>query len=171
MKNKVINKIKKLLKNKTFVIFLILLVVLIVCLILLRGVFFPGHGSNYGNRLDGINKIKFADKDQKSVTDSISADDKVKSAKMNIHGKIINVIFDVNKDVSKDDARNIANASLEKFSDEVKGFYDIQFIITKSEEEGTEVQVTKDDGTTATEISKEFPIMGYKNSNKGNIVW
>lgn len=162
---------KKLMKNKTFLIFLVLFVVFIGILIFLRGIFFPGHGSNYGNRLDGINKIKFTNKDQAKVVDFVKADEKVSTAKMNIHGKIINVIFNVNKDVSVEDARKIAESSLNNFSDKVKKFYDIEFIITKTDEEGEEVKIQKEDGKEETEIRKSFPIMGYKNSNKDNIVW
>lgn len=164
-------KIKKLLKNKRFIMFLTLSIVLLICLVIIMRIFFPGHGTNYGNRLDGIRKISFTEKDKNKVIDSIKKDDKVTSSKMNIHGKIINIIFNVNKDVSKDDAKAIAGASLDKFSDKVKGFYDIQFMITKTDEEGQEVEITKDDGTTAKEIRKEFPIMGYKNSKNANIVW
>ena len=164
-------KLKRLVKNKRFIIFMILLVILLVCIYFLRGVFFPGVGNKYGNRLDGINKISFTEKDQKSITDAISADEIVSSAKIAIHGKIVNVIFNVNKDVSVDDARAVANASLEKFSKEVKDFYGIQYMITNNEEVGEEVQITNDDGSTTTEVKKKFPIMGYKNSIKDNIVW
>ena len=163
--------LRKLLKNKKAMFIIALCIVLLICLLILRSVFFPGHGSNYGNRLDGIRKISFTDKDKDSIVDSIKKNDKVTDAKMNVHGKIVNIIFNVNKDVSVEDARAIASASLEKFSDKVKGFYDIQFIISKNEEAGEEVQIQNDDGTTSTEIRKQFPIMGYKNSNKDNIVW
>lgn len=164
-------KIKKLLKNKKFIIFLILLVVIIICMILLKGVFFPSGGSNYGNRLDGIEKISFTKDDQENVTKFISDNEKVISSKMNIHGKIINIIYDVNKDVSEEDAKNIAVSSLEKFSDAVKGFYDIQFIITKTEEEAEQVETTDSDGKSVTSTIKKFPIMGYKNSSNDSIVW
>ena len=86
-------KIKSLIKNKRFIIFLILLVIFFIFIFFLRGVFFTGSGSKYGNRLDGINKISFTDKDQKSVTDSISADEKVSTAKIVIHGKAVNIHF------------------------------------------------------------------------------
>ena len=164
-------KIKKLFKNKRFVMFLALSIVLLICLVIIVRIFFPGHGSNYGNRLDGIKKISFTEKDQNKIKDSIKKNDKVSESKINIHGKIINVIFNVNKDVSIDDAKAIAGASLENFSDKVKGFYDIEFIITKTDEEGEEIEITNDDGTKDKEIKKQFPIMGYKNSKNGNIVW
>lgn len=164
-------KIKKLFKNKRFIMFLALSIVLLVCLVIIIRIFFPGHGSNYGNRLDGINKISFTEKNQNKIINAIKKDDKVSESKMNIHGKIINVIFNVNKDVSVDDAKAIAVASLENFSDKVKDFYDIEFIVTKTDEEGEEVEITNDDGTKDKEVKKQFPIMGYKNSKNSNIVW
>ena len=51
-------KLKKLMKNKKAVALIALVLVLLICLILIKSVFFPGHGSKYGNRLDGINKIR-----------------------------------------------------------------------------------------------------------------
>lgn len=164
-------RIKKLFKNRKFIIFLILLLIIIICTLLLKGVFFPSGGSNYGNRLDGIKNIKFNKNDQEKINKFISDNDKVTTSKINIHGKIINVIYNVNKDVQIEDAKNIAVSSLESFSDEVKKFYDIQFIITNNEETGEEVQSTDSEGKTVTNIVKKYPIMGYKNSSKDNIVW
>jgi len=165
------NKFKKLLKNKRFILFMILFIVLIICLILLKSAFFPSGGSNYGNRLDGIDKISFKDSDKSKIVKSIKTNEKVTEAKIIIHGKIINVIYNVAKDTTIEDARKIAEGSLEKFSDKVKGFYDIQFMITNKDEEGEEIEITNDDGSKSKEISKKFPIMGYKNSKSTNIVW
>lgn len=165
------NKFKKLLKNKRFILFMILFVILIVCLILLKSAFFPKGGSNYGNRLDGIEKISFKKADQTSVIDLIKSNESVEDAKIIIHGKIINIIFDVKNETSVEDSHKIAQDSLEKFSDKVKGFYDIQFIITNTSEKGEEIEITNSDGTTSKEISKKYPIMGYKNSKNSSIVW
>ena len=82
-------------KNKKAVALIALVLVLLICLILIKSVFFPGHGSKYGNRLDGINKISFTRNDKSSITKFISDNDKVTEAKLNIHGKIVNVIFNV----------------------------------------------------------------------------
>ncbi len=158
-------------KNKKFVILLILVLILIICFILIAGVLFPSRGSNYGNRLDGIDKVKFNKESKNKIVTYINSNEKVKETKIIVHGKIINVIFDVNKDVSVDDARNIANDSLVSFSKKVKEFYDIQYMVTKSDEEGTKKEVVKDDGSTTTIEEKEFPIMGYKNSSNEAIVW
>ncbi len=165
------DKINKLLKNKRFVMFMILFLILLICLILLKGAFFPKSGSNYGNRLDGIEKIKFGQSAQTKIIKSIKSNEKVEKVKMNIHGKIINIIYDVKKTTTVDEAHLIAQESLDKFSNKVKGFYDIQFIITNKNEEGQEVETTKEDGTVSKEIVKQFPIMGYKNAKNDSIVW
>ena len=164
-------RLKKLMKNKKAVVLIALVLVLLICLILIKSVFFPGHGSKYGNRLDGINKISFTSSDKSSITKFISDNDKVTEAKLNIHGKIVNVIFNVKEDTSLDDAKKIASESLEKFSDDVKNFYDIEYIITKNDEKGTEKEVTDENGKTTTTTVKEFPIMGYKNSKSKEVVW
>lgn len=165
-------KLKKLLKNKKFIIVAILILIGLICLLLLKGFFYPnGSVSIYGNRLDGIKNIKFNKSDKDKVIKAIKSNEKVSSAKMNVHGKIINIIFNVNKDTSVDDAKTIANESLNNFSEEVKGYYDIEVIITMNDEEGTKQQVTDDDGKTKEVITKLFPIMGYKNSSSEGLVW
>ena len=73
-------KLKKLMKNKKAVALIALVLVLLICLILIKSVFFPGHGSKYGNRLDGINKISFTRSDKSSITKFISDNDKVTEA-------------------------------------------------------------------------------------------
>ena len=40
-------KLKKLMKNKKAVVLIALVLVLLICLILIKSVFFPGHGSKW----------------------------------------------------------------------------------------------------------------------------
>lgn len=164
-------KVKKVLKDKKIIIFSVILIILIVCIILLKGTFFPSGGSKYGNRLDGIEKINFNEKEKDRINEFITSNEKVTSSKINIHGKIINIIYNVNKDVNIDDAKSIAISSLEEIPNKVKKFYDIQFIVTKTEEIGEEVESKDENGKTITTTVKNFPIMGYKNSSNDNIVW
>lgn len=161
-------KIKKLLKNKRFIIVCVLLLIGIICLILLKNVLYPNSRvSYYGNRLDGIENVEFSEKNRNNIIKELKKNEVVTESKINVHGKIINIIFNVKKDTSVDDARKIASESLNNFSDDVKNFYDIQVIITKSDEE--EIEITNSEGVK--EKIKEFPIMGYKNSNTKEIIW
>ncbi len=161
-------KVRKLLKNKNFIIVCVLVLIGIICLILLKNVLYPSSkASFYGNRLDGIENVEFNKKSKNKILEEINKNEVVTSSKINVHGKIINIIFNVNKDVSIDDAKNIGNNTLNSISDEVKSFYDIQLIITKDDEEGTKVQTE----TGEEKIKKDFPIMGYKNYNAKEFVW
>ena len=153
-------KIKKLFKNKKFVVIFSLVIVCLICLIMLLLILSPNTGKSvYGNRLNGIKDIKFTTNDKNKVIKSLKENEKVTDAKMNVHGKIVNVIFNVKKDTSVDDAKAIGSSVLDNFKDDVKGFYDIEVIITKSDEE-------KDENG-----NKAFPIMGYKNSSSEGFVW
>lgn len=158
---------KKRLKVGYLLATLIILAVIIVGIKLIL----PSGSSKYGDRLDGIKKITFGKTEKNKIIDKIKSDDKVTKVDIDVEGKIINVIFNVTKETSKDDAKNIANASLGQISDEVKNFYDIQFMISKKDEEGTKKTVTKEDGTSEEVTVTVFPIMGYKNSKSKGIVW
>lgn len=159
--------IKKIIKDKRFIFVCILFIILIICFIFLKNLLYPnGTISAYGNRLTGIEDIKFEKKDKNTVIDKIKENENVTDAKMNVHGKIINIIYNVKKEMSFDDSKKIAEESLGLFSEDVKKFYDIQFIITKNDEEGKEVE---DNGEK--KIIKEFPKMGYKNAKSEGIVW
>ena len=126
----------------------------------------------FGTRLKGIEKISFKKKDKSKVVDGLKANENVKDASIDIEGRIIYIIFDVKENVSKDDAKNIANDSLGNLSDEVKGFYDIVVIIKKTEEKIEEVTITEGDGSSETkEIRREFPVSGAKRKTSDHIVW
>ena len=153
-------KIKKLFKNKKFVVIFSLVVISLICIIMLLLILSPNTGKSvYGNRLNGIKNIKFTTNDKNKVIKSLKDNEKVTDAKMNVHGKIVNIIFNVEKDTSIDDSKAIAASSLNNFTEDVKGFYDIEVIITKNDEE-------KDENG-----NKSFPIMGYKNSSSEGLVW
>lgn len=160
-------KVVKKRRRKLKVGYILALIIILFVVIMGIKMILPSTSSKYGDRLDGIKDIKFTKNDQKKLLDKIKSSDKVTDASMEIKGKLITVIFNVNKDTSKDDARAIANDSLGEFSDKVKGFYDIQYMISKKDEEGT--KETKEDGTEV--VKKEFPIMGYKIIKSSGIVW
>lgn len=164
---KIIRRIRKKMKLGYILSFLAILIVAIVAIKLIL----PGNSSKYGNRLDGIKKINFGKDEQNKIVSKIKENNKVTEAKIDVEGKIINVIFNVTKDTSKDDAKKVANDSLSSISDEVKNFYDIQYIISKKDEEGTKKTITKDDGKEEEITVTVFPVMGYKNSKSKGIVW
>ncbi|MBR3117124.1 MAG: hypothetical protein IKF36_04545 [Bacilli bacterium] len=160
-----VKKVRKLKKIKIGYI-LAFAIILVVAIMIIKLVL-PSSTSKYGNRLDGIEDITFGDKEKKAITDKLKENEKVTEAKLDVKGKIIYVTYNIVKDCGLDEARAIGNDSLSVISDEVKNFYDMNYIITKTDEEGT--TETKEDGTEV--VNKEFPVMGYKNHKSGGIVW
>ena len=165
------NVVKKRKRKKLKIGYLLSALAILLVIIVGIKLVLPSGSSKYGDRLDGIKKITFGKTEKNKIIDKIKGNEKVTDVKIDVEGKIINIIFDVTKDTSKDDAKNIANSSLGEISDQVKNFYDIQFMISKKSEEGTKKTVTKDDGTTEEVTVTVFPIMGYKNSKSKGIVW
>jgi len=151
---KVVKRKRKKLKVGYVLAALVILLVLIVAIKMIL----PTGSSKYGNRLDGIKKIKFGKDEKNKIVEKIKSNEKVTDAKIDVQGKRIDIIFYVSKETNLEDARNIANSSLGEISDEVKKFYDIEFMIDKK---------TKD----RDENDKSFPDMGYKNAKSQGIVW
>lgn len=162
----------KIPRRKIKIGYIFAFIVIAAFIVLVLKLVLPSSGNNkYGDRLEDIDKYRITEKEEKKVIKSIKEKEQVISCDIDIQGKIINVIFTVNKDVSKDDAKAIAQESLAQFSEKVKSYYDIQYMIKKKDEEGTKVTKQLDDEKTKEVTVYEFPIMGYKNKSRENIVW
>ena len=120
----------------------------------LLSMFYNDGGDKYGDRLTGIDEHKVPE----NITEDIKSlyESGVESVSVDVKGKIIYVILDVSNGIGKEDARGFAIKSLEKFSDDVKDFYDIQFMITCK---------------GATEETTMYPMMGAKHSGNSQIIW
>lgn len=159
---KKIRKFKKISIGYIFAaIILLAFAVLVIKLVL------PGADNKYGDRLDGIKEHEFTKKAQDKITKGLSDRENVTKASIHIEGKLINVVFTVKNEVSKDDAKTIAGEAYNSFSEKIRGFYDIQFMVKKEKEEGT--KITNAEGEEITKY--EFPIMGYSNKKNPGIVW
>lgn len=169
------NKNKPVKKRRRFRIkigYIFAAIILIAVMVLIVKMVLPGNGINkYGDRLEGIKDVKFSKDDQKKIVEGILKNENITTAKLDIKGKIVYVIINVKKEVSKDDSKKYASSTLELFSKEVKGFYDLHYIVTKTDEEGTKDKVLKDDGSSEEVTRYTFPIMGYKNKTRDNIIW
>lgn len=158
-------KVRKL--RKLRIGYILAFIIIAAFLVLVIKLVLPGASNKYGDRLDGIKDAPFEEKTQQKIIKNLNGNDKVTKSKIKIEGKLINVIYTVKNDVSKDDAKAIAGETLGLFSEKVKGFYDIQFMVKKEKEEG--VKTTNAEGEEITKY--EFPIMGYSNKKNPGIVW
>lgn len=142
-------------KNKKLIVLGILAVLLIIFIIFIVRMFvYPTDGPIYGNRLDGIDEVKINDNKSNEIESSLLSNSNIKSAKMYIQGKIVNILIDV-QNISVDDAKGALNGTLGSFSDKEKSFYDFQYFITNSSDENNE----------------SYPVIGYKSKSNDSITW
>lgn len=140
--------------NKVLSIILGIFIIAIISVLVFVKVLSPNTGkSEYGNRLKGISKVEITKETQKKFISELEKKDKVDKADMNIKGRLINIIITVKDDTSKDDAKDLANSSLEFFEEEELEYYDYQ-VFLKNEK--------KEDG---------YLVIGYKHKTKENFKW
>ncbi|MBR3210686.1 MAG: hypothetical protein IKF71_01975 [Bacilli bacterium] len=139
-------------KHKTItLILLIIIAVLLAYLILKDTVNFDESTAVYGNRLDGIDKVKITDEQKTQVQDVTK--EKSTSTTVRVAGKLVNIIIRTIPEASLEDAKAMGPAVLGVFSDEQKAFYDFQFLIDNSENQ------------------EQFPIIGYMQHSRDGITW
>lgn len=139
-------------------IYCILMGISILCLALIAVAFLiyfinQTKSDVYGNRLNGIENIPISEDEKNAAKTFLDEQEIVDKSNINIKGKIIYINIYL-KDGKVEDAQGLAIKTLEKFTEDEKNFYDINFIFVKE---------NSDDAT--------FPIMGYKKSDKTIISW
>lgn len=157
------SKFKKMLaENK---VLLVLGIILIACFTLIVlavfKYFYSGNSkSNYGDRLEGIEKHPI-NKNLKSDIEALYPSGEIDKVTIDSHGKIIYITLNLKEVTSKENAKALAIKTLDVLTEDEKGFYDIQYVITCT----SELEPSEEEGR------KNYPILGYKNSTSSVIVW
>lgn len=145
--------LKWCLKHKLLVLFLILIASMLMFTVKVVLVFTDSdEEAVYGSRLDGEKKITLKIDDSTSKVKEV-AGDRAKGVTVRKQGRIIEIVITLNDDVSRDTAKDIANQAVSTFSDESKGYYDIQLFMNKENDDA------------------QFPIVGYKHHTRDGITW
>ncbi|MBR5662278.1 MAG: hypothetical protein IKX00_01340 [Bacilli bacterium] len=143
-------KLKNLWANNR--ILLILGVILIACIIAIIIVFltyFVGtKKSVYGSRFDNM-KTHIKEAEQNSYIQAVEERSGVEKATLRVKGKTMYIRVVFKDDIKLDDAKKIIDSSLEKFSDDVKETYDMNFTIKNS----------------------SFVLMGARNASGNGLSW
>lgn len=149
---------KDFIKRKKYILLIgfSLLILLIIMFFAVKDLFFTTGKDNYGDRLDGIENYPINDDKQSDVINTLKENDIVNSVSIDIKGRIINIIIDVNDGVSVNDAKALSLKALEKFSSDELGYYDVQFYLTESANESED---------------NKFPIMGSKSAKSDVVSW
>lgn len=141
-------------KNKKAVIIgTIVVVFLIVLFLFLRLFLVDVNKDEYGNRLDGIDKVEISKNAVSKLKEEMAALSEVDNIDYRLQGRLIYISLKMASGVSKDTAKEIAAKTLDYFTEDEKKYYDIQVIITTSDE------------------NAEYPIIGYKHKTSTEFVW
>ena len=126
------SKLKKVWnENKIlFVLGAIILVCLIVVIVVSLTFFYGSSESPYGHRLDITEKVPLKDDLLKDLKNTLESTEKVSKASVTLQGKVVYFIITYEAGTDMEKAKEIANSTLEKFSDEELGVYDLQYTIS-----------------------------------------
>ena len=143
-------KLKNLWANNRILLILgIILVVCIIAIVIVFLTYFVGtKKSVYGSRFDNM-KTHIKEAEQNSYIQALEERSGVEKASLRVQGKTIYVRVIFKDDIKLDDAKKIIDSSLEKFSDDIKETYDINFTIKNT----------------------SFVLMGARNSSGNGLSW
>lgn len=142
---------------------LTLVLVIIMFAIFARVIFSTGK-TEYGDRLNGIEKIN--QKTTKEIIEETKELEQVEDLTIRTQGKIIytTIIFKEGTKLSK--AKEIANNTLEKYDDEIKKDYDFGFFLKENIKEPEDKEDNKKE-----EVKTGFVVAGTKHPETKSISW
>lgn len=137
-----------------FVTLIILFAIIITGIIVCKNLFFSSKGDVFGNRLDEIENYPIKDETLNKIKTDLESLEQVNSVSNNIVGRRVNFIIEIKEDVDVVTSQGIGEKILEHLDADVKGYYDIQVMITSEDEE-----------------NQNYPIIGYKHKNRAGFSW
>lgn len=148
-------KLKKWInKNKGFAIICALALILFIIMVVIFVRLLVGGSSNkYGNRLDGIDKVKISNEVYESVKEEIKDVEGVNDVSVRLQGKIVYTTIELSDSISADKAKEIAKNTLDNYTEDELKYYDFSFFLKWKGEESDKV------------------ITGNKHHNLEDITW
>ena len=132
-----------------FMLIMILIICFVAILIVALTFFYSKNVSNYGARLDEIEKYPITDKFKDTYKETVLESEKVKKVSLTIQGRIIYINIKFDDSIELEDAKTVAINSLDLFEDDLLDYYDIEFYL----------------------ISDNFTIFGAKNAVIDHVSW
>lgn len=148
-------KIKKWInKNKGLAILLLLTIIFVIILLIIFIELLIGGSSNkYGNRLDGIDKVKISNETYESVKKEVEDTELVEKVETRLQGKIVYTTIELKDGITVEKAKEIAGNTLDNYSEDELKYYDFSFFLKWKGEE------------------KDTVITGNKHHNLDSITW
>ena len=138
-------KIKEFIKNnKGLSVLIVLGIILLIIITIILVEFLKERGnSEYGTRLDGINKVKITEKKLNSVEEKIKENEQVEKANARIQGKIVYINITYKTDTELDTAKEIANSILGEFEEDELNYYDFSCFLVEQDDKNEETEEFK----------------------------
>ena len=136
-------------KNMKFIIIGIVVIVLALIGYVIWLMIPHTYKDLYGDRLDGIDKVKIGDNVLKDIDSDLEKISFVSKVDSNIQGRLINFEIKLSKDASQDIKDEFSKIVIDAFEKEELEFYDIQ-IFAKN---------------------KSFSLIGYKHKTSDKFIW
>lgn len=141
-------------KNKGLSVILLLAVVfLIVIIVIFVELLVGGSHNKYGNRLDGIDKVKISEKTYDGVKKEVEETGLTEEVETRLQGRIVYTTITLKSDTSVDKAKEIASNTLDNYTSSELEYYDFSFFLKWKGEE------------------KDTVITGNKHHNLDTITW
>lgn len=141
-------------KHKILCIILGIVIVLLIAGIVIFLKLSPDSGKDsYGNRLAGIENYPISQERVQNMQAEALQTEGIQSLNYILNGRRIDLIVKVNSDMSKENAKQYANKTLEYFSEEEKAYYDFQIFFQTDGE------------------SEIYPIIGAKHKTSSAYIW
>ncbi|MBQ3306997.1 MAG: hypothetical protein IJG68_02260 [Bacilli bacterium] len=139
-------------KYKSIIVASLVLVAIVAAIFIVKDtIMFDEYQALYGNRLEGIDKVKVTEKQEKQIKESVK--NYTKKIDIRVSGRVINILIELHPGTSLDDARGIAGMVLDGLTAEQKAYFDVEAIVNNSED------------------PDHFPIIGYKHKSRDNFTW
>ena len=104
-------------EHKITSIVILVFVGVIVLLFMAWTIFFSKGGNPvYGNRLEGIEKVKITDSEEDKISSELKKDKSVKDVDTNIAGRTLDIVITVDDDMKLDDAKKVGSNSYKVLS-------------------------------------------------------
>lgn len=139
-------------KNKKMVIIIaVALVILILLFGVIKSLMPDTRKSVWGNRTVDVSKHPISEEEINAVKEFYESNENVSSITYRLSGRKMIFIITVKEKTAKSVVEELSGKMLEKLSDDVKGFYDIELSYVCEDSENA-----------------EYPIMAYRNKTRHN---
>ncbi|MEG1597568.1 MAG: hypothetical protein RR359_04770 [Bacilli bacterium] len=142
-------------KNKFMVLVIVMFIFVVIVGFQVTKLIFPDVRSpQYGNRLDGIDKVKIKETKLDSLKSSLKELDYVTKVITKVSGKTVNIHITVSDITTIENAKKLSEKVLLYFNTPQLKYYDIQLFISKKDLK-----------------LNNFPIIGYRHRSSNDFTW